>query len=54
MYWVNATFVSYSGEFESMIDHMIIPVECVDTVRTCCILGDDVPNVSIHGPSLFV
>ena len=33
---------------QSMIDHIIIPVECVDTVRTCCILGDDVFNVSIH------
>ena len=42
----NATFVSYSGEFKSMIDHMIIPVECVDTVSICCILDDDALNVS--------
>ena len=29
---------------------MIIPSECVDTVRTCCILDDDALNVSKHRP----
>ena len=46
----NSTFVSYTGEFKSMIDHIALPAEYVDTVRVCHILDDGALNVSTHRP----
>ena len=46
----DATFVSYDGKYRSMIDHIIIPLESVDNVKSCCILDDDCLNVSSHRP----
>ena len=45
------TFVSYNGMFHSMIDHIVIPKECVDTISDC-LISDDALNVSIHRPVL--
>ena len=48
----NDTFVFCNGMFHSMIDHIVIPVECVDTISDCFILDDDALNVSTHRPVL--
>ena len=45
-----STFVSYTGEQLSMIDHILIPVEKVDLISICEILDDDALNVSTHRP----
>ena len=42
-----STFVSYTGEQLSMIDHILIPVEKVDLISIC---DDDALNVSTHRP----
>ena len=48
----NDTFVSYNGMFHPMIDDIVIPKECVDTISDCLILDDDALNVSTHRPVL--
>ncbi|MCG7879141.1 MAG: reverse transcriptase domain-containing protein [Candidatus Thiodiazotropha endolucinida] len=45
-----ASFVSYGGQYESLIDHILLPVERIDTVAYCKILDDHVLNVSRHRP----
>lgn len=49
----SSTFVSYSGEYTSMIDHILIPAEKVDLVSVCKILDDAALNVSTHRPILM-
>ena len=46
----DSTFVSYSGEDTSMIDHILVPSEDVDLISECRILDDDALNVSNHRP----
>ena len=46
----DSTFVSYSGEHTSMIDHILVPSERVDLVVECKVLDDDALNVSNHRP----
>ena len=46
----NSTFVSYNGEHESLIDHIIVPSEHSDYVNFCEILEDNALNVSNHRP----
>lgn len=46
----SSTFVSYSGEYTSMIDHMLVPAENVDQVSVCKVLDDAALNVSTHRP----
>ena len=45
-----STYVSYSGEQLSMIDHILLPVEKGDLVSVCEILVDNALNVSTHRP----
>ncbi len=45
-----STFVSYNGEHESLIDHIIVPIGSVDLVNACEILDDNELNVSRHRP----
>ena len=45
-----ASFVSYGDLYESLIDHILLPRERLDTVLSCEILDDDVLNVSRHRP----
>ena len=45
-----SSFVSYCGNSESLIDHVICPVEICDTVVSCNILEDIALNVSNHRP----
>ncbi|MES9880824.1 MAG: reverse transcriptase family protein [Sedimenticola sp.] len=47
-----SSFVSYNGEYESLIDHIILPVEKQDTILTCEIADDNSLNVSNHRPVL--
>ena len=47
---VAASFVSYDGKYESLIDHILFPVERLDTVMSCKLLDDHVLNVSRHRP----
>ncbi len=44
----NATFVSYDGKYQTLIEHIIITAESVDTVSRYEILDDDSLNVSRH------
>ena len=44
------SFRSYGDLYESLIDHILIPSERLDTVLSCEILDDDVLNVSRHLP----
>ena len=46
----SASFVSYGGLYESLIDHILLPAERLDTVTYCTIQDDDVLNVSRHRP----
>ena len=46
----DSTFLSYSGEHTSMIDHILVPSEKVDLVAECKVLDDDALNVSNHRP----
>ena len=48
-----STYVSYSGEQYSMIDHILLPIEKYDLVTFCEILDDDALNVSNHRPICF-
>ena len=45
-----SSFVSYNGGHESLIDHVIMPIESFDMVRRCRILDDNCLNVSSHRP----
>ena len=45
-----STFVSFDDRSQSMIDHIVVPYECVDLVSSCHILDDDCLNVSTHRP----
>ena len=45
-----ASFVHYDGKYESLIDHILFPVERLDTVMLCKVLDDHVLNVSRHRP----
>ena len=47
-----ASFVSYGDLYESLIDHILLPIERLDTVLSCKILDDDVLNISRHLPVL--
>ena len=49
----STTFVSYSGEYTSLIDHILIGMEKVDLVLTCKVPDDDALNVSSHRPILM-
>ena len=46
----SASFVSYGGLYESLIDHILLPTQRLDTVVYCTIQDDDVLNVSRHRP----
>ena len=46
----SASFVSYGGLYESLIDHILLPTQRLDTVTYCTIQDDDVLNVSRHRP----
>jgi exonuclease III len=45
-----SSFVSYNGVHESLIDHILIPVNVANTVTKCEILQDSALNVSTHRP----
>ena len=45
-----SSFVSYGDLYESLIDHILLPVERLDTALSCEILEDHVLNVSRHLP----
>ena len=49
----SSTFVSYSGEYTSMIDHILVPAENVDQVSVCKVLDDAALNVSTHRPIIM-
>ncbi|MES9884072.1 MAG: reverse transcriptase family protein [Sedimenticola sp.] len=49
-----STFVSYDESYESLIDHIVIGAERLDTVVKCQILDDSALNVSRHRPVLCV
>ena len=44
------TFVTYDGRHESLIDHIIIPIEKLTYVSCCEIIEDEALNVSRHRP----
>lgn len=46
----SCSFVSYSREYASLIDHIILPIEKQDLILQCEILDDDALNVSAHRP----
>ena len=46
----SASFVSYGCLYESLIDHILLPTQRLDTVAYCTIQDDDVLNVSRHRP----
>ncbi|MEW8546461.1 MAG: reverse transcriptase domain-containing protein, partial [Candidatus Thiodiazotropha sp.] len=46
----DSTFVTYDGRFESLIDHIIIPIEKLPYVSRCEIIEDEALNVSRHRP----
>ena len=48
-----STFVSYCGQYTSMIDHILVHNEKVDLVSVCKILDDDALNVSTHRPTVM-
>ena len=45
-----ASFVSYDGNHESLIDHILFPAERLDTVMSYTIIDDHVLNVSRQRP----
>ena len=47
-----STFVSYDGCSESLIDHILSPIESLDLIESCEILDDSALNVSNHRPLL--
>ena len=48
-----ASFVSYGCLYESLIDHILLPTQRLDTVAYCTIQDDDVLNVSWHRPVIY-
>ena len=46
----SSSFISYGDLQESLIDHILLPAERLDTVLSCEILEDHVLNVSRHLP----
>lgn len=46
------SYVSYDGLYETLIDHIILPVEKRDLVSQCQIVDDHCLNVSRHRPLL--
>ncbi|MES9879758.1 MAG: reverse transcriptase family protein [Sedimenticola sp.] len=47
-----SSFVAPGGTGESLIDHIIMPVERIDTLVSCHIMDDTALNVSNHRPVL--
>ena len=45
-----SSFVCYGGLYESLIDHVLLPAERIDTVAYCKMADDHVLNVSWHRP----
>ncbi|MCU7811905.1 MAG: hypothetical protein KZQ77_11825 [Candidatus Thiodiazotropha sp. (ex Notomyrtea botanica)] len=45
-----SSFVSYDGSNESLIDHIMLPIEKLDLVGKVCIFEDNSLNVSSHRP----
>ncbi len=45
-----SSYVSYNGEQESVIDHIILPMDKMDTILSCEIADDNALNVSNHRP----
>ena len=45
-----SSFMSYNGQHESLIDHIILPFEIQDMLVKCEILDDSSLNVSTHRP----
>ena len=50
----DSTFVTYDGRHESLIDHIIVPVEKLHYVSYCEIKEDSALNVSRHRPVHFL
>ena len=48
-----ASFVSYDRNYEYLIDHILFPVERLDTVMSCKLLDDHVLNVSRNRPVIY-
>ncbi len=46
----DSTFVTYDGRHESLIDHIVMARDIVDTISKCEVLDDSVLNVSRHRP----
>ena len=46
----SSSYVSYDGSSESLIDHILFPVDNTDLVSRCEICDDDTLNVSRHRP----
>ena len=49
----SASFVPYDVAYTSLIDHILLPVERIETVISCKILDDHVLNVSRHRPIVY-
>lgn len=47
------TFVSYDGSSVSMIDYVLMPIECIDLVLFCEVADDHYLNVSRHRPTVY-
>ena len=45
-----SSFVSYDNTCETLIDHILCPIEHVQLLRSCEICDDDALNVSRHRP----
>ena len=45
-----SSFMSYNGQHESLIDHIILPLVIQDMIVKCEILDDNALNVSTHRP----
>ena len=48
-----SSFVSYDNIYESLIDHVLLPLERLDTVSSGEILDDHVLNTSRHRPIIY-
>ena len=46
----SSSYVSYDGSSESLIFHILFPVDNIDLVSRCEICDDDALNVSRHRP----
>lgn len=45
-----SSLISYGDLYEPLIDHILFPVERVDTISSCEILEEDMLNISRHMP----